>query len=45
MICVLYVSPPPLSRASCSRLAMIGVASFVSANYIPNSVPLLPANV
>merc|ERR1719460_2361191 len=27
------------------RLAMIGVMSFVSAHYIPNSVPLLPAVV
>jgi len=24
---------------------MIGVMSFVSAHYIPNSVPLLPASV
>ena len=27
------------------RLAMIGVASFVSAHFIPDSVPLLPAVV
>jgi hypothetical protein len=27
------------------RLAMIGVMSFVSAHYIPDSVPLLPLRV
>ena len=29
----------------CRRLAMLGVASFVSGHFIPDSVPLLPANM
>jgi hypothetical protein len=32
-------------RFARSRLAMIGVMSFVSAHYIPGSVPLLPDSV
>ena len=44
------LSPETLARKRTAelkngRLAMIGVASFVSAHYIPDSVPLLPAVV
>jgi len=44
------LSPETLARKRTAelkngRLAMIGVMSFVSAHYIPDSVPLLPAVV
>merc|ERR1719208_156617 len=44
------LSPETLARKRTAelkngRLAMIGVMSFVSAHYIPDSVPLLPAQV
>ena len=44
------LSPETLARKRSAelkngRLAMIGVMSFVSAHYIPDSVPLLPAVV
>merc|ERR1719454_1083836 len=44
------LSPEALARKRNSelkngRLAMLGVASFVSGHFIPDSIPLLPANM
>ena len=45
-----HLTPQQLARKRTAelkngRLAMIGVMSFVSAHYIPDSVPLLPLRV